>query len=149
MSNKLTLWAIMVTALVPIIAAFVMYFGQVGIPEGRTHHGQLVEPGLKAQNLGLPFNVDDSIWQVVLSKTSSCTACDKFENGLPNFYEAVGRERNRVNVSVVDTTGIQNAVDAIWIVDPLGNVVLRFDPEINPTLILKDLKKLLKLSKVG
>ena len=38
---------------------------------------------------------------------------------------------------------------SIWIVDPLGNVVLRFGPEINPTLILQDLKRLLKLSKVG
>jgi hypothetical protein len=37
----------------------------------------------------------------------------------------------------------------IWIIDPLGNVVLKFDPAINPTLILDDLKKLLKLSKVG
>jgi hypothetical protein len=27
--------------------------------------------------------------------------------------------------------------------------VLRFEPEINPTLILQDMKKLLKLSKVG
>jgi glutathione peroxidase-family protein len=35
------------------------------------------------------------------------------------------------------------------VVDPLGNVVLRFKPEINPTLILQDLKKLLKVSKVG
>jgi hypothetical protein len=31
----------------------------------------------------------------------------------------------------------------------LGNVVLKFPPETNPTLILNDLKKLLKLSKVG
>jgi len=38
---------------------------------------------------------------------------------------------------------------SIWVIDPLGNVVLKFEPEINPTLILQDLKKLLKVSKVG
>lgn len=37
----------------------------------------------------------------------------------------------------------------LFIVDPLGNVVLRFDARENPRGLLSDLKKLLKLSHIG
>jgi glutathione peroxidase-family protein len=52
-------------------------------------------------------------------------------------------------VSEVQASDLKDQQAAIWVIDPLGNVVLRFEPEINPTLILQDMKKLLKLSKVG
>lgn len=39
--------------------------------------------------------------------------------------------------------------DALFIVDPLGNIVMRFDTRENPKGLLEDLKKLLKLSHIG
>ena len=39
--------------------------------------------------------------------------------------------------------------DALYVVDPLGNVVLRFDIDDKPKDLLTDLKKLLKLSSIG
>ncbi|NBR74494.1 MAG: hypothetical protein EBT74_00995 [Gammaproteobacteria bacterium] len=42
MGNRTTFWLIWGIALVPMLAAFVMYFGGIGVPEGRTHHGELV-----------------------------------------------------------------------------------------------------------
>ena len=52
-------------------------------------------------------------------------------------------------VREVNATDLTIDEPFIWVVDPLGNVVLKFEPAVNPTLILQDLKKLLKLSKVG
>jgi hypothetical protein len=43
-------------------------------------------------------------------------------------------------------TGLQ---DGLFIVDPLGNVVMRFDIHDTPKDLLTDLKKLLKLSSIG
>lgn len=149
MSNRITFWAIWAMAIAPVGLASLMYFGGVGIPEERTHNGELVESGIQAIDIGLPFNPEDSVWQVILSKKTSCSKCEQFEKGAQKFRKAIGRERNRVSVLILESNKTPNAVDSIWIVDPLGNVVLRFDPEINPTLILRDLKKLLKLSKVG
>lgn len=37
----------------------------------------------------------------------------------------------------------------IYIMDPIGNIMMRFSPEISPKLILKDLNKLLKVSQIG
>jgi len=37
----------------------------------------------------------------------------------------------------------------IWLVDPLGNVIMTFDSRDNPKGLLADLKKLLNLSHIG
>ena len=37
----------------------------------------------------------------------------------------------------------------IYISDPLGNLMMSYPPEINPKGILKDLKKLLRASRIG
>lgn len=37
----------------------------------------------------------------------------------------------------------------IYIIDPLGNVIMYYDPDTEPKNILSDLKRLLKVSKVG
>lgn len=149
MGNRTTFWLIWAIALVPMIAAFVMYFGQIGLPEGRIHHGQLVESGTQYSDIGLPHPGEPAKWQVVLASNASCAPCQTFGEGMENFHTALGRERNRVVVSEVQTTTLKVNEPSIWVIDPLGNVVLKFEPGINPTLILKDLKKLLKVSKVG
>jgi len=41
------------------------------------------------------------------------------------------------------------SVPYIYIVDPLGNLMMRFDTRENPKGLLKDLEKLLKLSHIG
>ena len=69
--NRTTFWLIWAVALVPMFAAFVMYFGQIGLPDGRTHHGELVKPGIQNVDIGLP-NRDPPKWQVVLASTVAC-----------------------------------------------------------------------------
>ena len=39
--------------------------------------------------------------------------------------------------------------DAVYLVDPLGNLMMRYPPDADPSGMLKDLKKLLKYSKIG
>ena len=149
MGNRTTFWLIWGIALVPMLAAFVMYFGGIGVPEGRTHHGELVPSGTQYSELGLPAPNEPPTWQVVLASAADCDACQTFSEGLENFHTALGRERDRVSVSEVQASDLKDKQAAIWVIDPLGNVVLRFEPEINPTLILQYMKKLLNLSKVG
>ena len=40
-------------------------------------------------------------------------------------------------------------VDAIYLIDPFGNVMLRFPHDLPPKSMLKDLKHLLKVSRIG
>ena len=39
--------------------------------------------------------------------------------------------------------------NSLFIIDPLGNLVMRYDARENPKGLLDDLKKLLKLSHIG
>lgn len=142
------LLAIWVGGLLPVVIAVTMYVTGIGIPEGRTQHGDMIAGELQASDIGLAVMADAPKWQVVLAQTPQCGACDTFEAGMANFHAALGRERDRVVVR--SELGLPSTSrGAIWVLDPLGNVVLKFPPETNPTLILNDLKKLLKLSKVG
>lgn len=49
--------------------------------------------------------------------------------------------------STLSTTS--ETLGQIYIIDPLGNVILYYDPDTEPKNILSDLKRLLKVSKVG
>ena len=40
-------------------------------------------------------------------------------------------------------------LDGIWLLDPNGNLVLRFAPDLDPSNMLKDVKHLLKVSRIG
>lgn len=42
-----------------------------------------------------------------------------------------------------------NAFDHIYLIDPLGNFVLRYDEDVDPKGMIKDLTRLLKVSQIG
>lgn len=46
-------------------------------------------------------------------------------------------------------SAMQPSADAIYLVDPLGNLMMRFGADLNPKSILKDIKHLLKVSRIG
>jgi hypothetical protein len=51
--------------------------------------------------------------------------------------------------ALVDALPAADRANSIFIVDPLGNLVMRYDSRENPRGLLTDLKKLLKLSHIG
>ena len=57
---------------------------------------------------------------------------------LRNQIKAAEQERN-----------MQQLPDAIYVIDPFGNVMMRFPPDLEPGKMLKDLKHLLKVSRIG
>lgn len=44
---------------------------------------------------------------------------------------------------------MESCSDCIYLVDPYGNLMMRFPPDLPPAKILKDLKHLLKISRIG
>lgn len=44
---------------------------------------------------------------------------------------------------------LPSADEGFWLVDPLGNVMMRYPPDTDPEGVLKDLKKLLRVSRIG
>ena len=45
--------------------------------------------------------------------------------------------------------GMPAMPDAMYLIDPLGNLMMRFAPDLDPGKMLKDVKHLLKVSRIG
>ena len=64
-------------------------------------------------------------------------------------YEGTHLVRAR-GQAILEVLPLKGAItDHIWLVDPLGNVVLRYPRDANPSRMKKDLERLLKVSRIG
>lgn len=166
--NKFSLYAIWGVACLPVLTALFMYFAGVGVPEGRSNAGQLLAPGSDISQLGLNTPVvqqqfNEPRWLLLVTEPEQCaTECQEWLHQLQQIKTALGRDTDRVEYRLVQTDGKAIPSEApiltsststleagIWVADPLGNLVLRYNMDQPPRDILDDLKRLLKVSKIG
>lgn len=65
----------------------------------------------------------------------------------PRLYE--GMLIARADLKTIPLPAVAEPRDHIYVVDPLGNVMLRFPKDADPRQMLKDLQRLLKVSQIG
>ena len=66
------------------------------------------------------------------------------------FSALIQKEHPRALHAYINKNDAKNTFsNAIFVMDPLGNIMMKFKPEISPRLILKDLVLLLKVSRIG
>ena len=160
-TNKITFWLIVSVGVVPMLVAVIMFYTQRFNPQQTINKGELVEQ----QNIKqwqLTYNQQQwqqsTQWQILHTQPSSCDSkqCLDWSEKLPSVIKLLGKDSDRVVLfqvgesdAMLRTPKIIQLGEAVWIVDPLGNVVLRYSPELAPKYLLKDLKKLLKASGIG
>ncbi len=72
----------------------------------------------------------------------------RVDPGLLRVYD--GTHAARAGAAVVSAFPAEHdAADHIYVIDPLGNLMLRFPKDADPGRMNKDLERLLKVSKVG
>jgi hypothetical protein len=161
--RKSTFWWVFGVGAVPLIMATLMYLTGVGIPLGRTHHGELIADGRTVSDWSLTTEAGESWqmearWQLLLTQPQGCQDCADWVGKMPNLHMALGKERDRVEWHEVFQIPVKHGLyseqvpqlgAAIWVIDPLGNLVLRYELDQAPQGVLDDLRKLLKLSKLG
>ena len=154
--NKASFWLVWGVGIVPVILAAIMYFFGIMTPAAGKHSGEL----LRNQHIShwqLEDLSDRSHWQLVLTATDDCNArCDGWWEKLDKVHVALGKDRERVLLERVGEGGkdlqaetLEQLGDAVWIVDPLGNLVLKYSMNDQPKQLLRDLRKLLKVSRIG
>lgn len=174
--NKKALLALIVVFLLPVIAAKLvlslnLYDG------GSTNKGELLPTELAYVSLGMN-NPKPKKWQLVFLLPNQCDQpCQQQLYLLQQTHTALGREQDRVEpvvllsnqsdksalapyqfTTAVASKPLQQQLDAqqIIIADPLGKLVTRYElkSDENQRLLqgkamLNDLRKMLKLSRVG
>ena len=135
------------------------------------NYGELVTPRPLA---GPPFDALRGKWVLVSFDSAVCDAyCERKLYFMRQVRTAQGKDQARIErlwilaapdapraelAPVIEGTRIAatgaegfpgNPVDHIYVVDPLGNLMMRFPRDPDPSRMLKDLQRLLKYSRVG
>ncbi|EKO3783755.1 cytochrome oxidase biogenesis cluster protein [Vibrio harveyi] len=178
MTNAVTKGRIVLVSLIylfalPAIIAKVV-LSQGWYETGVTNRGELVEPYITLEQLGQPSPLDEKGWQLAYVLPPECKEqCQQQIHLMQQSHIALGKyqervvpviwtseETNNVAQSIVvmqmnDSLSSRVTAGQMLIVDPLGQLVMSYTPEANEDLVrlskdvLADLRKLLKLSRVG
>ncbi|MHA7588629.1 cytochrome oxidase biogenesis cluster protein [Vibrio harveyi] len=178
MTNAVTKGRIVLVSLIclfalPAIIAKVV-LSQGWYETGVTNRGELVEPYITLEQLGQPSPLDEKGWQLAYVLPPECKEqCQQQIHLMQQSHIALGKYQDRVVPVIWTSEETSNVAQSIvvmqmndslssrvkagqmLIVDPLGQLVMSYTPEANEDLVrlskdvLADLRKLLKLSRVG
>lgn len=160
--SKRTLWLMVAVFVLPVVAAALVL--NLGWYQGAsTNNGQLLS-GLSYQQLAQP-NPATNRWQIVTFVPADCdNACQQHLNQLSQAHIALGREQPRVIAIAYGSGGAtvperfthiassalksELAPYGMVVVDPWGQWVMGYQVGQAREMLL-DLRKLLKLSRIG
>lgn len=181
---------IVIISLIPVIAAFVVYYNPSLQPSGHTNYGQFIQPQrplpgpqeLAVTTLdGKPFDLSTikGKWVFVTADNASCEEdCAKKLFIARNVHAMTGKNVERLSrvwfitddqpvpekvleaykgtlmlranpeqlARYLDRDGLEKY---IWIIDPLGNLMMQYPEDPDPILLRKDIGKLLHNSRIG
>lgn len=174
--NRLMLIVLFAITFVPLIGAFWLYeSSRTAQPWGTTNHGELLNPIVTVADLkiiaadGTESMADGKWWLVVVEAQGCPPECRSAVHELHQVHVLLGRDAPRVRRAVITLgdASVDRSIQrdypevvafkapasalrpGIYIVDPLGNVVLRYDYRDADKPVLEDMKKLLKVSHIG
>ncbi|MDH1658556.1 hypothetical protein N5E96_17665 [Pseudomonas mosselii] len=175
--GRLQLLLILFVVLGPMILATFMYKLKFWVPEGRSYHGVMIGNGEGRADIGI--DAQDERWQLLVSAPEACAEecrqlvylARQIQVGLgrdasrashalaaaqplaADYQALLGREYPQLRRYPLDVQRYVQKVGEVgpqlWIVDPHGNLVLRYDAKVNGKHVLDDMRHLLKLSNIG
>lgn len=184
-AGRVQLFLISLAFFGPLILATWLYFSGGGFrPEGKTNHGQLLEPIVSLAD-ALPDSAihahNEGHWLLVYVNDGVCEeACNYALLTLRQSRLMLGKDMDRLvrvflhGETAPDTVFIAGqhaglitltdsrlsglfenkrpaelAAGGFFLVDPLGNLVMYFRPDIDPGDMVEDIEHLLELSRIG
>jgi hypothetical protein len=176
--GRLQLLLIVLGVVGPMILATGMYKWQFWVPEGRSYHGELIGNGQTRADLGVQAQ-EDRWQLLVTAPSACSVDCQQLVYLARQIQIGLGRDAGRASHALAVTQPLSSDYEAklqreypqlqrypldsqiytkgaqsneaahLWIIDPHGNLVLRYDPSVKGKELLNDLRHLLKLSNIG
>jgi len=184
MRSRLMLIGIILMFFVPLVAAFVLYYGMHWRPAGQTNHGALIEPPRPLPTAGAAAVLRGK-WSLVYVGAGHCDGeCRSTLHFIQQTYLGLAQLMPRVQqvflvtaaccddafietehpqlitVNLEDPANAEAAAllgqipadqraTSVFIVDPKGNLMMRYDARATPRGLHDDLQRLLSLSHIG
>lgn len=171
MSARLKLAALFLACAAPFVLGWAAWYFEWGTGS-RGNYGELLAPRVVEDP---PFLPSRGKWILVSFDAGACDAhCEQKLYYMRQVRTALGKEQARVErlwlitdgrppradvLASYEGTRVEaaaqagafpgNLPDHIYLIDPLGNLMLRFPREPDPSKMLRDLQRLLKYSKIG
>lgn len=147
MKRNSALWLILAIAVVPLVTAVVTYRLGLSPTDGQVNRGTLVSPVRTLSQWGGDAQRYTGHWTVLLKGQRACESCVLSLSRVRAVHTALGRDAARVRIAV--DSQLSSLEDGVWVVDPQGNLVLHYDGRQPGEDLLHDLRRLLKVSRVG
>jgi hypothetical protein len=177
--GRLQLLLILAVVIGPMLVASAMYYGRFWIPEARNYHGVLIGTGQNLGELGVHGVEDSRWQLVVTAPGECDKTCKELVYLARQINIGLNRDATRATHSLATVQPLSGDYQALlqreypqlglyslqkdeydkaatdvkapqlWIVDPMGNLVLRYGAESKGKAILEDLRHLLKISQIG
>ena len=170
MSPKAKLALLFAVCAAPFVLGWVAYEFRIGAGQSG-NYGELIAP----RPVSGPLAPLRGKWVMVTFDAAACdAACEKKLYVVRQTRRAQGKEAERIERLWLVTDGgkprpellaaiegthlaVADAAfaasfpgwDSIYLVDPLGNLMMRFPAEPDPAKVIKDLQRLLKYSRFG
>ncbi|MHA6198182.1 hypothetical protein ACX3YG_27880 [Pseudomonas wadenswilerensis] len=176
--GRLQLILILLVVIGPMMLATGMYKLQFWVPDGRSYHGEMIGDGKTLADLGVQAE-DGRWQLLVSAPKDCAVDCQQLVYLARQLNIGLGRDASRATHALASVEPVSGAylgkleseypqlqrypLDAtrygalapnrseaqLWIVDPHGNLVLRYDARVKGKDVLNDLRHLLKLSNIG
>ncbi|WPC05084.1 hypothetical protein SBP02_20400 [Pseudomonas benzenivorans] len=176
--GRLQLLLILAVVIGPMILASAMYQWRFWVPETRSYHGELIGTGLTRAGLGVTAE-EGRWQLLVTTPDACGQDCQQLVFLARQIHIGLNRDATRAAHGLASGEGLDAELDArlrreypqldryrvqlpvyrqatggragaqLWIVDPHGNLVLRYDSRSKGKAILDDLRYLLKISQIG
>ena len=176
--GRIQLLLILLGVIGPMILATGMYKLQFWVPEGRSYHGELIGNGQSRADLGVTAD-EERWQMLVTAPKDCAVDCQQLVYLARQIQIGLGRDAGRASHALaaaqpltadyeakltreypqlqrypLDSAAFSKATGdkatpQLWIIDPHGNLVLRYDPSVKGKDLLNDLRHLLKLSNIG
>ena len=172
--NRRLLLAMFGIAFLTLGGSYLLFYNaQDGGVWGTTNKGAFVDPPLALMDLGLidsggqPVTEGITWWLLLVAPEGCIDACADASHQLRQLHVLLNKDADRLQRGLVTRQGVVPEVledypgmahltsestalaEGIYIVDPIGNLVLFYPLEDAGKPVLTDLKKLLKLSQIG
>jgi len=165
--------------IIPFQAAKRLYLYDVNfLPKASTQHGYLIQPPLKINQL-TSYDFKGKWLLLYIGPNNCLALCKKNLYQLQQIHTATGKDQSRILRVKISFTKDQTpdkypgflqltvskqqfsnfiknlpitlalSMGAIYLVDPLGNVIMVYTLDANPSGLFKDLKHLLGVSQIG
>jgi hypothetical protein len=176
--GRLQLILVLLVAIGPMILATSMYKFRFWVPENRSFHGELIGNGQSRADLGVQTD-ESRWQLLVSAPQACEAQCQQLVYLARQIQIGLGRDayrashalaaaqpldadyiarlnreypqlqRYRLELSRYQKTAPDIEAPQLWIVDPHGNLVLRYGADVIGKDLLNDLRQLLKLSNIG